>query len=270
MGALLAASFLVPVPAHADNGPSVSTIVGKAHHVRYCVANDARVQVAMTIVDAKGRKRERQLSMLRWDDAGAEKQDKAAAVSCGDQRFYVYFHRPADVDKMAFLVWRNADKDDDRWLYMPALDLVKRIAAADKRTSFAGSHFYYEDVSGRPVKLDTHRLAKTTDTYYVVESKPRQADSVEFASYRSWIHKDTFVVVKVEYFDSKNQKIREYQADRVQTIDGYPTVTEMRMTDARRGEHTIVKFTSVKYDAGLPKEIFTERYLRAAPLEYLQ
>jgi len=48
----------------------------------------------------------------------------------GDQKFYVYFLEPADVRKMVYMVWKHTDRDDDRWLYLPALDLVKRIAAS--------------------------------------------------------------------------------------------------------------------------------------------
>ena len=72
------------------------------------------------------------------------------------------------------MVWKHLDKDDDRWLYLPALDVQKRIAATDKRTSFVGSHFFYEDVSGRRLSDDRHELVEVTDTYYVMKNTPKE------------------------------------------------------------------------------------------------
>ena len=78
----------------------------------------------------------------------------------GEQRYFIFFHRPPDVRDMAFLVWKYPGRDDDRWLYVPALKLVRRIAASDKHTSFVGSDFSYEDVSGREPEDDTHKLLR--------------------------------------------------------------------------------------------------------------
>ena len=83
----------------------------------------------------------------------------------GDQQFYVYFKAPADVSETTFLVWKHPQAEDDRWLYLPALDLVRRIAASDERTSFVGSHFFYEDVSGRSPLEDEHELIEVTERH---------------------------------------------------------------------------------------------------------
>ena len=113
-------------------------IVSKANHTSYYQGKDGKALVKMVISDSQDRRRTKNFTILRKDIDDAD--DRA-------QKFYVYFTRPSDVNKIAFLVWKNMDKDDDRWLYLPALDLIKHIAASDKRTSFVGSHFYYEDVS---------------------------------------------------------------------------------------------------------------------------
>ncbi len=265
---LLAGLFLPVVPAEEVEGvkvPPVAEIVDRANRVAYYQGKDGRAQVAMEITDSQGRSRNRVLVILRKNDS----EDPAAA---GDQKFYVYFLRPADVNKMAFLVWKNAErgKDDDRWLYLPALDLVKRIAGAEKRTSFVGSDFFYEDVSGRGIEEDTHELEQTTDDYYVVKSTPRDPGSVEFAYYTNWIHRGSFIPVRTEYFDSNGEKYREYTALGVETIEGYPTVTRSSMKSLKTGSETVMSYTGVAYDLGLPDGIFTERYLRNPPREYLR
>ena len=105
------------------------------------------------------------------------------------------------------MVWKHIKADDDRWLYLPALDLVKRIAASDERTSFVGSDFFYEDVSGRGLDEDVHELLETSDNYFVIKNTPKRPDDVEFSYYKMWIHKKTFLPIKTEYFDKTGEKI---------------------------------------------------------------
>lgn len=270
-GLAIAVSLTVPAtPAAADGTPSVAEIVARTNFVAYCQGNDGQAQVKMTIVDNQSRKRLREFAIVRRDDETPENLPAAErATYCGKQRYYVYFRRPADVNKTAFLVWKDPGKSDDRWLYLPALDLVKRVSSADKRTSFVGSNFFYEDVSGRAVGDDLHTLVKTTKNYYVLENTPRSPDTVEFGSYKMWIHRDSFVVVKAEYFDKKGTKYREYKATKVEKVQGYPTVMRSVMKDLRTGGYTELSYRKVKYDVGLPERVFTERSLRRAPRKHL-
>lgn len=277
---------------------SVDQIVANANRVSYYQGRDGRAQVRMVIVDAQGRERTREMTILRLDvppaaagsaevkaggdatgkapaatDKSADQAAGAAAVDdshCGEQKFYVRFRQPADVDKTTFLVWKKPGDDDDRWLYLPALDLVKRVSSADKRSSFVGSHFFYEDVSGRHVAADTHELVETTKNYYVVESKPKDPKSVEFAAYKMWIHRESFTVVKVEFRDAAGEVYRRYEVLGVETVQGYPTVTKARMSDLRSNGSTTVTYSEVAYNLGLPDEIFTERYLRREPRQWLR
>ena len=239
---------------------SVNDIVEKATHVSYYQGDDGRAQVSMKISDSQGRERTRRFTILRRDDGDADK----------DQKFYVYFHRPADVNKTVFMVWKHVDKDDDRWLYLPALDLVKRIAASDERTSFVGSDFFYEDVSGRNPTEDIHELVDTSKNYYVLKNSPKNHKSVEFSYYTAWVHRKTFLPVKIEYYDKNNKKYRVYEALKVETIKGYPTVVQSRMKDLRTKGETVISYKKVKYDIGLPGDIFSERYLRNPPKKYLR
>ena len=251
-------ALVATVPAWAVE---VEDVVAKANHVSYYQGEDGRAKVDMTITDSQGRERTRQFIILRKD---------ASNSGDTDQKFYVFFRRPADINRTAFLVWKRSGTDDDRWLYLPALDLVKRIAASDERTSFVGSHFFYEDVSGRNPDEDIHVLEEGTPDYHVLRSTPKDTSRVEFGSYRTWIHRGTFIPVRTEYYDRKGKPYRTYEALEVQTVDGFSTVTSSRMTDTRTGGQTTIEYTDVKYDVGLPDDLFSERYLRNAPRKYLR
>lgn len=236
--------------------PKVDEIIQKANEAAYYAGDDGRSAVQMTITDEQGRTRTREFVILRKD-----------VEDGGPQKFYVYFEKPSDVRKMVFMVHKYMDKDDDRWMYLSKLDLVKRIAGSDKRTSFVGSHFFYEDVSGRNINDDIHELTEETDSHFVLANKPKDPDSVEFSSYTVWIDKKNFLPTKAEYVDKEGNPYRTVEALEVEEIDGIPTVTKSRVADLATGGETISLFTDIKYNIGLKDDIFTERYLRRAPRE---
>ncbi|KCZ98437.1 MAG: outer membrane lipoprotein-sorting protein [Hyphomonas sp.] len=149
----LTAALLVAQTVHAQN-TDATDIARQAEHTAAYQGDDGRARVAMAIVDKQGRTRTREVTIMRRDGLIDDGET-------GDQRFFVYFHAPSDVRGTVFMVWKHPVRDDDRWLYLPALDLVRRIAAGDERSSFVGSDFFYEDVSGRTAEEDTHILQDT-------------------------------------------------------------------------------------------------------------
>jgi len=252
--------------ALARIAPPVEEIVEKTNCVAYYAGRDGRAEVSMTITDAQARTRTRRMTILRRD-ASANGSEQSG---CRDQKYYVYFHRPTDVRDTVFTVWKHTDRGDDRWLYLPALDLVKRVAAGDERTCFVGSHFFYEDISGRNIAEDRHQLIETTANSFVLKGRSTDPDSVEFKHYLIWIHRGTFIPVKVEFFDDQDRKYRVYEATKVETVQGHPTVTESRMKDLVRGGMTTLKFRRVQYDVGVRDETFDERFLRNPPRSLLR
>ena len=234
-------------------------IVEAANKASYYAGDDGRSAARMTIVDDNGSRQRRQFTLLRQD-----------VVDGGDQRYLVVFSRPADIRGTVFRVEKHVGESDDRWLYLPALDLVKRIAAGDKRTSFVGSHFYYEDISGRGIEEDRHALIETTADEYVIESTPKDPDSVEFARYTTRIDRDTLLPMRTEYQRADGEVYRRMEVTEVDTIDGYPTGTEARMEDLDSGGYTVTQFRFSDYDIGLPERIFSERSLRNPPRDWLR
>lgn len=101
----------------AESELGVEEIISKANKVSYYAGDDGRSDARMMIVDKDGNRQLRQFVILRKDI-----QDE------GDQNFLVVFSRPSDVRGTVFLVNKHVDRDDDRWLYLPGLDLEKRIS----------------------------------------------------------------------------------------------------------------------------------------------
>jgi outer membrane lipoprotein-sorting protein len=244
-------------------------IMEKEQQAFYYPGADIKAGIRMELITAGGEKRIRVLTMLRWNDPKSR-----------DQKYFLYFREPADVQGMTFMVWKYPAKESDRWIYVPAIDLVRRIAARDARSSFVGSDFTYEDVSGRNIAADTHGLLREEKLgdrdCYVVESVPKEP--IDYVKRISWIDKATFLPLKEEYYDVQNQLARMFTADKIEDIvategrerKSYPTVTKRTMKNLKTGHRTEVTFTSVSYNVGLQDNIFTERYLRNPPERWIK
>lgn len=234
-------------------------IVSRANLAAYYAGDDGRSEARMIISDAQGREQRRQFTVLRRN-----------VEPGGDQDFLVVFSQPSDVRGTVYLVKKHAGADDDRWLYLPGLDLVKRVSAGDKRTSFVGAHYFYEDVSGRGPDEDAHTLVETTDEHYVLEHRPKDPASGEFTDYTTWIDRETFLPMKIEYRNAAGDVYRRVEALEVEVIEGYPTVTLSRVSDLQTGGHTDMQFRYIAYDLGLEESVFTERSLRNPPRKWLE
>jgi len=238
-------------------------IVKKSRQIFYSAGKDFKAKVLMKLISKNGKRRIRELTMLRLNIGES-----------GEQKYYMYFHRPADVRQMTFMVWKYPEKNDDRWLYVPSIKLVRRIAANDKNSGFVGSDFTYEDVSGREVAEDTYTLkgeeALNGKPTYVVESTPRDEKSTYYSRKVSWIDKETFLPLKEEYYDKRGNLSKRFTADKIESIQGKATIMQRSMANVQNGHRTLVIFEKVNYNVGLKEDIFSERYLRNAPREWIQ
>jgi len=245
--------------AYGEALTDADEIVMRANQAAYYAGRDGRSEARMIIKDSQGREQRRQFTILRRTlEAG------------GDQEFLVSFSRPSDVRGTVYLVKKHVGRDDDRWLYLPGLDLVKRISAGDERTSFVGAHYYYEDVSGRSPDEDTHELIDTTDQYYVLRHVPKNSADVEFVSYVTWIDRKTFLPVRIEYTNAAGKIYRRIEVLVSKIIQGYPTVISSRISDPAAGGQTDMQFRYIAYDLDIPDDVFTERSLRNPPRQWLK
>ncbi len=252
-----------PAARGAPQAADAVELVARSRAAFYAAAGDMRARVQMALISEGGRTRERELTMLRKNFEG------------GEQRYYMYFHRPSDVRGTTFMVWRYTEADDDRWIFVPAINLVRRIAASDARSSFVGTDFSYEDVSGRDVGGDRHRILReeTLDARpaYVVESEPVRA--ADYERRLSWIDQATHLPLREEYYDVQGTLFRVFTIDEIREIEApggaIPTAVKRTMQNVKTGHRTEVTFAEIEYDVGIEDDLFTEGNLRRPPRRWI-
>jgi hypothetical protein len=225
---------------------------------------DARVSMRMRLFDRQGRVRERALTVLSM------RGGPGRPVS-GD-RSLVRFTYPNDIKDTAFLVWEQPNADDERFLYLPSLGRVRRIAGSEAQESFVGSDLTYEDIGGREFENYKYRLIESPapapwvapdgqrHPVYVLESRSRDG-AARFPRVVSFVRQDNFVVVRAEIHNKRDEPQKTFEAVRVERIEGYWTVSEMRMADSLQRTRTELVLEKIQYNIGLKPDDFSRREL---------
>ncbi len=226
---------------------------------------DMRLSMRMRLVDRQGRIRERALTLF------AIKGGPGRAVP-GD-RSLIRFTEPADIRGTGFLVWEQPGADDERFLYLPSLGRVRRIAGSETQESFVGSDFTYEDIGGRQFDDYTYTLLDDSSSWtppggqavpvYRLESRHKDR-AARFPRVVSLVRKDAFVVVHAEIHNRRDEVQKTFDAKRVDQVKGYWTVMDMGMADGVQRTRTELTVEQVAYDVGLKPDDFSRRELERA------
>ncbi len=238
-------------------------VVKKSQAAFLYQGNDFKARVHMKLIAKSGKERIREMTMLR----------KNYGPTGGEQKYFIYFFKPADIRNMTFMVYKYLGRDDDRWLFIPAINMIKRIAARDKSSSFVGSDFTYEDISGRDLGDDIHIIVKEEKLgdreTYVIKSTPKAGD-VNYSYKLSWIDNENFLPLKEEYYDLKGELMRIFNADEIKEIKGFPTVVKRTMKNIQSGHRTEVTFLKTGYNIDIEDKLFSERFLKRPPKKWIE
>ncbi len=222
------------------------------------------IQMVKDRPDGENRYAEMQLTLIKKNGAKRERKMISWAMDEGkDTKKIMFFTYPGDVKGTGFLTWDydQKGKEDDKWLYLPAMKKTRRISGASSKTDyFMGTDFTYDDMGGRSVDEDTHTLLReeTLDgnKCWVVESKP--VDNREIYSRKvSWIRQDCHTGVKVEYYDKLNKLHRVMTVQDLQKVEGFWTILKMEMKNVQNGHSTEITVSNPKYDVNVDKSLFT-------------
>ncbi len=215
--------------------------------------NSRSSEITMKLINKKGKVRERKIVSYSMD-VGKEKKDSKTLM---------FFKYPGDVKGTGFLTWDydKIGKDDDRWLYLPAMKKTRRISGSSaKKDYFMGTDFTYDDMGDRNIDEDTHKLLReeTIDNHkcWVVESTSKDKRDI-YSKKISWVRKDNDMVVKVEYYDKKNKLHRKLIISDIVKVDDIWVAKKMQMTNVQTKHQTILLIENPKFNINIKESSFT-------------
>jgi hypothetical protein len=190
----------------------------------------------------------------------------------GETAHLIRFTEPTDVAGTGLLSIDKADGSNEQWLYLPALDRVRRIAGDRKGGRFVGSELYYEDLQDRQPSRDRHRLLGKD----VVDGVPcdvlesvalERADSV-YRRRVSCVDRATALALRVDYYELDDAApSKRWLLVAKKKHKAYWTVTDSRMIDLASGRETRMVVEEALYDRKLPAKLFTPQALADENLE---
>ncbi|MBT3676890.1 MAG: outer membrane lipoprotein-sorting protein [Candidatus Marinimicrobia bacterium] len=216
--------------------------------------NDMTGNLVMTIENSRGNQRVRKIKQYLKDFGKDEKK-------------IMFFLSPADVKNTSFMTWSYDDesKSDDQWIYLPALKKVKRISSDSKGDYFMGSDFTYDDLGDRHPMDDTHTILREEvmggKETIVIESIPKDEEYM-YSRTVTWVMKDTWIGLKKEFYDEDDDLLKILTVDAQKSFGDVIILTKVKMHNIQRNQFTIMEFSNVEIDKGIPNNKFSERMMK--------
>ncbi len=247
------------------SGVNAQTLTGRdiAQKVKDRPDGDTRSsEMTMKLINKRGSVRERKVISYSMD-YGKNMKDKKTLM---------FFQYPGDVKGTGFLTWDYDEigKDDDKWLYLPAMKKTRRISGSSaKKDYFMGTDFTYDDMGSRNIDEDTHKLLReeTVDGHkcWVLESTPKDTRDI-FSKKISWVRQDCAVSIKVEYYDKMNKLHRVLVMSDIEKVEGFWIAKKMDMKNVQTNHETIITIANPKYNIPLEENTFTVAKLEKGSL----
>ena len=181
------------------------------------------------------------------------------------------FLTPSDVKGTVSLLIENSAKDDDIWIYLPALKKVRRLVSSNKKDSFVGTDFSYGDVIGHKPSEWNHKILKEESCdgkpCWMTESTPKNDDVKTNSGYSkriAWVLKENFVAVKGEFYDESGQLVKNSKFAEIQLVDKERNKWQPMRLEAENtqtGHKTIIQFQNFKANQNVKDDFFTTRYM---------
>ena len=208
----------------------------------------------MILKDRNGRESQREIrvKVIETEDHG--------------KRILFVFDTPRDVKGTTLLIHSNPGEQDDQWIFLPALQRVKRLNSSNQSSSFMGSEFSYED-------MNLPEVSKFTYTYLrdeacdelnctVVERVPVSEKSA-YSRQLVWQDDTAYRLWKVEYYDRRGDHLKTLTVSGYeQYLDHYWQAQKMTMTNHMNGKSTTIEWSDYEFRVDLDESDFTQTSLR--------
>ncbi len=253
---LLASLLCLPLIANAQSAEDKGLQIAKDAKAYDQGFVDFTADMNMTLKNKKGETSTRKIRIRTLEVQGDG--DKSMSI----------FDEPADVKGTAMLTFSHGLEPDDQWLYLPAIKRVKRISSRNKSGPFMGSEFAFEDLGSQEVEKYHYKYLndEACGDYqcYVIERIP----AYEYSGYKRqqvWLDKEVYRVIKVDYFDRKDEPLKTLQAsDYQQFLGHYWRAGKMEMVNHQNGKSTELEWKNYQFKTGLQDGDFNSQTLKRA------
>lgn len=220
---------------------------------------------------------ERTLIMELIDSSGSvrEREGRVYRRNTDAQRqMLLFLDAPSNIAGTGFLTldYTEAERDDDQWLYLPALRRVRRISSSDRGEYFLGTDFTFEEIKkAQKVEISDYTFTTTGEAEidgedtYVVEGEPVSDEIARDLGYSKvvwYVDPEIDMPRKTEFYDLAGNHLKTSTVEELSQIDGIWTVERVRAENHTTGHTTVLTFEDTEYGVELPERAFRQQTLR--------
>jgi hypothetical protein len=235
------------------------------------VADDAGEKLAQRVYDRPDGKDATSLVSMSLQEKNREPRDRKMLVyrldkKGGEVASLIRFLEPADIEGTGLLTLDKADGDSNQWVYLPAMERVRRIDSGRKGGRFVNSDYFYEDLRDRKVSQDEHRVVGQETiagvACEILESIPVDSGNSVYTKRLSWVDPATALPVRIDFFGKNDaQPDKRLQILKKEKVQGYWTVMDSVMLNLKTGHQTRLTVEKMRYDRRLPAKLFSTQTL---------
>jgi len=257
--ALLAAGTMASKGFAAEGTPTANQIVEQMNERPEGVS--VQRDMLITLTDSRGNSREEHTRAFRRYEGDTKKT-------------VIFYTKPGTVAGTAFLTWDYADqtRDDDQWLYLPALRKVRRISASDRGDYFLGTDLTFEEIKKESkIAAEDYQFSLIGEEEvgghhtWKIEATPIDQEVSRALGYgRVVLRVDSTLWIPrlTEYWDVTGNFLKTVQARGIQKIDGIWAITDIEASNKKTGHNTRIRFQNTDYKADVPARLFQQNALK--------
>jgi outer membrane lipoprotein-sorting protein len=183
----------------------------------------------------------------------------------------VIFLSPADVKGTGILIWDFEDKDDNMWIYMPALRKSRKIVSSEKSKNFMGSEFSNADLAVGNIDDFSYTLdgTETIDQQVcwkikVTPATPKIAGDYAISAKTMWVSQKDFMPRKTFFMDLEGKLWKEMTYSGIKLMDaksGKYFISQMEIKNLKNGRSSKMNMTQMSFNPAVKEEYFTLSYI---------
>ena len=187
----------------------------------------------------------------------------------GNSKTLVRFVEPAEVRGVSLLSLNQGGATDRQWMYTPAIQRTRRIAAQERGRKFLGTDFTNEDMAERVLNDFSYKLIGQGEVIegrktYKIEARPMSPDKSQYAYLYLWVPVDAPYTVLAEMYDKTGQRARVLKASQLEKVGNIWVAKRIEIETPSEGTRTVLLIEEIKFNTGLKEELFTQQALEKA------
>ncbi|HSW11389.1 MAG TPA: outer membrane lipoprotein-sorting protein [Solimonas sp.] len=170
---------------------------------------------------------------------------------------------PSNVAGAAYLVRETGQREDDMYVYLPAVNRVRHVTGNFANGSLLGTDFSYVEVkliqnafTGATGRLEPASKIDGRQVHVVTMAAPK-GEKADYSMVRLWVDQQTCVALKAEFYNGE-QPVKRLTApvSSLKQAGKLWYASEMEMRDLKEGTYTTMRVTGVIADSDLGSKPF--------------